>query len=108
MASTYKILGQITPTISTNTTLYTVPSATSAVCSTLTIAPTSTSGSVNVAVVPSGETLSTQHYIMYGIACNASNALYFTIGLTLAAGDSIVVNSSSSNIAFGLFGTEVA
>jgi hypothetical protein len=35
MATTYKVLGQQEPAITTETTLYTVPSATEAVCSTL-------------------------------------------------------------------------
>jgi hypothetical protein len=36
MTTTYKVLGQVNPSATTNTDLYTVPSATSAVCSTLT------------------------------------------------------------------------
>jgi len=37
MANTYKVLGQSNPSETTATTLYTVPSATSAVCSTIAI-----------------------------------------------------------------------
>ncbi len=38
MAETRKVLGQSNPSATTNTTLYTVPSATQAVASTLTVA----------------------------------------------------------------------
>jgi hypothetical protein len=38
MATTYKVLGQSNPSATTATTLYTVPSATSTIVSTITVA----------------------------------------------------------------------
>ena len=43
MATTYKVLGQSNPAATTATTLYTVPAATSAIASTITICNQSTS-----------------------------------------------------------------
>ncbi len=37
MANTYKILGQVSPSATTETDLYTVPAATSTVCSSISI-----------------------------------------------------------------------
>lgn len=108
MASTYKILGQVAPSITTDTDLYTVPAGTQAVCSTLTVCNRGGSTTFYVMVVPSGDTVSDENYLIYNVGINASDTLFFTIGITLNTGDKIVVNSSSSTLTFNLFGTEVA
>ena len=58
MATTYKVLGQSNPAATTATTLYTVPSAKSAVISSLTVCnQASTAATFRVAVRPAGATL---------------------------------------------------
>ena len=59
MATTYKVLGQSAPTAATATSLYTVPSATEAVISTINVVNThaSTADVIRIAVRPHGATL---------------------------------------------------
>jgi hypothetical protein len=107
MATTYKVLGQSNPAATTATTLYTVPSATSAVCSTLSVANIGVSTTFRVAIRPAGATLANQHYIVYDSAINAGAAVFLTIGVTLATTDVVTVYAGTANLAFGLFGSEV-
>lgn len=109
MAITYKVLGQVSPSINTDTTLYTVPAATSTVCSTLVVCNRSASGiSFRIAVRPAGATLSAEHYISYDSNVNANDSITLTIGITLAATDVVTVRASSASVSFNLFGSEIA
>jgi hypothetical protein len=56
MATTYKVLGQSAPTAATATSLYTVPSVTEAVISTINVVNThaSTADVIRIAVRPNG------------------------------------------------------
>ncbi len=107
--TTYKVLGQVAPAATTDTDLYTVPAATSAVISTLVIANLdATAATYRVAVRPAGETLADKHYIAYDISVGASDSTTLTLGLTLAATDVITVRSSTTTLAFNLSGTEIS
>lgn len=108
MASSYKVLGQVAPTATTQTTLYTTPALTQSVCSTLVICNRGTTASFRVAVVPSGDTLSNENYIVYDNYVNQYDTIFLTLGLTLSAGDVVTVYASSGDLSFGLFGTEIA
>lgn len=110
MPKAYKVLGQAAPAADTDTTLYTVPAGKSAVSSSLTICNRDAGivAAYRVAVVPSGATLSNQHYINYDKPLNAADTIALVLGLTLAAGDKIVVRASSANVSFGLFGSEIS
>lgn len=108
MASTYKVLGQIEPAAATATTLYTVPSATSAVCSTLVVCNTGVSTTFRVAVRPAGATLEDKHYIIYENIINANDSIFLTLGLTLAATDVVTVYAGTATVVFNLYGTEIA
>jgi hypothetical protein len=108
MAITYKVLGQSNPTATTNTDLYTVPAATSAVCSTLVICnQANTAATFRVAIRPAGATVATQHYISYDTNLNANDSITMTIGLTLAATDKVTVRASTGTVSFSLFGSEL-
>ena len=107
MANTMKVLGQSNPAATTATTLYTVPSATSAIVSSLTIANLGTSGTFRVAVRPGGASLANQHYLVYDLSLNANDMITLTIGVTLATTDVVTVYASNTSFAFGLFGTEI-
>ena len=110
MASTYKILAQSAPAAITETTLYTVPANTSAVVSTIAVAnQAGTSGTYRIAVRPSADATTAQkHYIVYGATVGASDSIMLTLGVTLAAGDKILVYASSANMGFSAFGSEIS
>lgn len=109
MATVYKILGQSNPSATTATTLYTVPSATSAVVSTIVIANLdSTSATFRIAVRPAGATLANSHYVAYNITVGASDSTTLTLGLTLATTDVITVYASTATITFSAFGSEIS
>ena len=107
MANTYKVLGQSSPAATTLTSLYTVPAATSAVTSTLTVCNYGVSTTVRVAVRPAGDGIANQHYIIYETAVNANDTLFFTIGLSLATTDVVSVYAGTATVSFNLYGTEI-
>jgi len=109
MATTYKVLGQSNPSATTATTLYTVPSATSTVVSTITICnQASSAATYRIAVRPAGATLAAQHYIVYGATVPASDTTTLTLGLTLATTDVVTVYASSATVSFNAYGSEIA
>jgi hypothetical protein len=109
MATTYKVLGQSNPAATTATTLYTVPSATSTVVSTITVCNIGTTvGTFRIAIRPAGATLANQHYLAYDATLSGADMLTFTLGLTLATTDVVTVYASSANFAFSIFGSEIS
>lgn len=103
----YKVLGQSSPSATTNTDIYTVPSAKSAVVSTISVCNTSSSAiTYRIAVRPAGATIATAHYNAYGVQLAANSTDYITIGITLAATDVITVWASAVDVAFSVFGDE--
>lgn len=108
MATAYKVLGQLNPSATTLTTLYTVPSVTSTVTSTLVICnQASTSGTFRVAIRPAGATIDPKHYISYDTVVPANDSISLTIGITLATTDVVSVYASSTSFSFNLFGSEI-
>ena len=109
MAITYKVLGQVNPPASGLTTLYTVPSNTQAVCSTLSICNLGSAlNTYRLAVRPSGATIANQHYIVYDAQVAGNDSKFLTMGLSLNASDVIsVYTPSNSGISFNLFGSEI-
>ena len=108
MATTYKVLGQTQPSATTNTSLYTVPSATSTVCSTLAICNMGVSTTYRVAVRPAGATLSNEHYLAYEAAINQYDTVMLTLGVTLATTDVVTVYAGTNNVTFQLYGSEIS
>jgi hypothetical protein len=108
-AEVLKVLGQLNPSATTATTLYTVPASTSTVVSTITVANQAASaGSFRIAIRPAGATLAALHYIAYDTAIPANNTIVLTLGLTLAATDVVTVYASSASISFSIFGSELS
>jgi hypothetical protein len=109
MPTTYKVLGQVNPSATTNTTLYTVPSATQAVVSTISVCnQAGTAATFRIAIRIAGSAISAEEYIVYGATVPASDSTFFTLGLTLAATDVITVYASSANVSFNAFGSEIS
>ena len=109
MATTYKVLGQSNPGATTATTLYTVPSATSAVVSTIVICnQDSVDATYRIAIRPAGATLAAEHYVAYDITVGGSDSTALTLGITLATTDIITVYGSTATLSFTAFGSEIA
>lgn len=109
MATTYKVLGQVQPSANTLTTLYTVPSATQTVISTLVIANLGGNATTyKIAIRPDGATIANKHYIAYDVSMAALDSITLTLGITLDASDVISVESFSGLVSFNLFGSEIA
>jgi hypothetical protein len=110
MATAYKVLAQNAPSATTETTLYTVPSSTSSVVSTISVCnQAGSSGTYRIAVRPAAdESTAAKHWIVYGATVAASDSIMLTLGLTLATGDVVRVYASSANMSFSAFGSELS
>jgi hypothetical protein len=109
MAVTYKVLGQAAPSTTSNVDLYTVPTATSTVVSTLTITNVNGAASLcRVYVRQSGATAAASNALVYDAYIQANDFNPITVGLTLAATDIITVQTGTANaLTFQLFGSEI-
>ena len=109
MATTYKVLGQSSPSATTATTLYTVPAATETIVSTVTVANrAATAGSYRIAIRVAGASLANSQYIAYDVSLPANASDTLTLGLTVGATDVITVYASSADFTFSAFGSEIA
>jgi hypothetical protein len=109
MATTYKVLGQSEPAATTAADLYTVPSATSTVVSSLSICNRATAAATfRISVRPAGAAQADQHYLCFDAPIAAKDTIILTVGLTLAATDVITVYSSNADTAFQAFGSELS
>jgi hypothetical protein len=110
MANTYKILGQSNPSATTEAVLYTVPSATQSIVSSIAICNrAATSATFRIAVRPSADATTTdKHYLVYGTTVGANDSIILTMGVTLAASDKILVYPSTGNISFSAYGSELS
>lgn len=109
MPTNYKVLGQSSPSANTDTTLYTVPASTQSVLSTISVCnrDTANAATFRIAVRPSGAALANQHYVAFDVQIGAASSIPWTIGVTLGATDVVTVRSSSTNLSFAAFGSEI-
>ena len=109
MATTYKTLGQAAPSATTSTDLYTVPAATSAIVSTLTIANRAASDATfRISQSLTGAALADKDYLVYDATVPGSGFITLTLGITMAATDKLRVYASSGDVSFNAFGTELS
>ena len=109
MANAYKILGQSAPSATTETDVYTVPSATESVISTIIIANrASSAGTFRIALRPDGGAIANSHYIAYDVPIAANDSTTLTLGITLNAADVVTVYCSSADMTVSIFGTEIS
>lgn len=109
MATAYKVLAQSAPSATTATDIYTVPSSTSTVISTIVVANRAAApATYRIAVRPNGATLANQHYIAYDVTVGASDSTTLTLGITLDAADVVTVYASTANLSFNAFGSEIS
>jgi hypothetical protein len=108
MPIAYKILGQLNPAANTQTTLYTTPASNQTVVSTIIVCNQSAvAGTFKLALIPSGQSLSTSRYISFDTQAPSNDSVMLTLGLTMASGDSIVANVSSSSFSVSAYGSEI-
>ncbi len=109
MAATYKILGQSAPAATTEVDLYTVPSSTDTVVSSVVVCNRGTSsGTFRIYVAAAGASTDNKQYLVYDANCAAKETITLTLGITLEATDELRVYASSANFSFNAFGTEIA
>lgn len=110
MPTTYKILGQSLPADTNSADLYTVPSATQAVVSSVVVCNLSSSAATfRLSTAVAGATLANSQYIAYDVTVGGNDSTIITIGATLGATDKIRVRSSSaSNLTFTAYGSEIS
>jgi hypothetical protein len=108
MATEYKILGQSAPAATTATNVYTVPSSTYAVVSTITVANRGTGAATyRISIRPNGDSQANQHYIAYDASLPGNDTIALTLGLTADASDVFTVYASTADLSFGVFGSEI-
>jgi hypothetical protein len=109
MATNYKVLGQSAPSATTATALYTVPSATESVISTITVCNRGTAtGSFRISVRPDGAALANQHYLAFDANIAAKDTIFLTVGATMDASDVLEVYASTADFSFTAFGSEIS
>jgi hypothetical protein len=109
MGNVYKILGQSSPSATTVTDLYTVPSATSTVCSSISICNRgATQTTFRISISAGGVLTTNKDYLYYDVTLAGNDTFIATIGVTLATTDKIRVYSGNSNLSFQVWGTEIS
>jgi hypothetical protein len=107
--TTYKVLGQAAPSATTETDLYTVPASTQTIVSTIVVANrAATSATYRISVSVAGAATATKDYLIYDATLAANSTTALTLGITLGATDKVRVYSSSANLSFNAFGSELA
>jgi len=108
MATIYKVLGQADTSASTATNIYTVPSSTEAIISTIVIANRGGSAAnFRLSVRPNGESQANKHYLAFDVTIAGNDSTTLTLGITLSATDVITAFASTTNLSWNVFGTEI-
>lgn len=109
MAETIKVLGQSNPSAATLTDAYTVPGATSAVVSSITVANRSaTPTAFRVSVAVAGAADSNEQYLFYDVPIAGNDTFTATLGVSLATTDVVRVRATLATLSFNVFGIEVS
>ena len=110
MAETLKVLGQVVPTATTLTALYTVPGSVSAVISSIIICNQNPATTIKfrISLAKSNAVDTPAQYIYYDLPLIANDTFIATVGISLAATDVVRVQSDTANVSFNLLGVEVA
>jgi hypothetical protein len=109
MATTYKILAQSAPISNTATPLYgPIGAGIQTVVSTLVVCNRGASSSTyRISVRENGAADNAKQYLVFDATVPAASTITYTLGITLRTGDAVYVFSSSNNISFNLFGSEI-
>jgi len=98
------VVKQSKPGATTLTDLYTVPGATSAMCSTITVCNQSaTATAFRISIAPAGAADATSQYLYYDIAIPGNDTFAATLGFPLATTDKVRVYNTLATLSFSLF-----
>jgi hypothetical protein len=111
MSDSLKVLAQAQPAANTLTTIYTVPNTVDigttissvVICNT---DPGFTVFRVSIAIGGAVDTL--KQYLYYDLSMDGNDTFIATIGISLAEGDEVRVQSASGLLTFNIFGVEVS
>jgi hypothetical protein len=108
MPTAYKVLGQVEYDGTGEDTLYTVPSSTQTVVSTLLVCNKNASaGTFDARIKVNNAGDDDKQYVAFEAPVLGKDTLFITVGITLAAGDVVAVKGSTADITFQLFGSEL-
>lgn len=112
MATVYKRLGAAAGngTIGTAANIYTCPSATAAVISTINVCNTSsTAATFTIGISTASATFQAAGYLFYQVSIAGNDSFTATIGATLDATNCyLVASSSATTVSFSVFGSEIS
>jgi hypothetical protein len=100
---------QGTSSVGTYSTLYTTPSNTQAVISTIAICNTaSAAATYRIGLDDTAGTPGASEWIVYGANVGANDTVFLTVGITLAPEKYIRVSSSVNTVTFSAFVSEIS
>jgi glucose-6-phosphate dehydrogenase assembly protein OpcA len=106
---TIKSASYLLPAANTLSTLYTVPSSTQAVVSTINVCNTaSADATYRIAIVPNGVSITNANYIVFNATISGNETIAFTQGITMGAQDVLSVFASTASVAFNAFKMEIS
>ena len=109
MADALKVLGQLDPSATTVTTLYTVPDKTMTTISSVVAANrTGSAITFRLSVHVDGAGADDKQYLYYDKSVAANDSLTIVIGITLNQDDVLKVYTSAVDMSFNLFGCETS
>jgi len=109
MAENYKVLSQNSPAAATAIKIYTVPSSTSTVISSILVCNRgTTTSSFRLSIRVAGEADAGKQYIYYNLKVPREDTFAATLGITITATDEIWVYAEKANQSFQIFGTEIS
>lgn len=101
------LLGQVAPSATSATTLYTCPSGKTTVVSTVALCNTGTADiTVRLAHRPAGATLTAAHYLLYDAAVAPGTTLALTWGVCMVATDVLTVYTDTATLSVSAWGDE--
>ena len=107
MADILKVLGQVDPSATTTTTLYTVPDMTQTTISSIVAANrTGSAITFRLSVHVAGAGADDKQYLYYDKSVAANDSLTIVIGITLNQTDVLKVYTSAVDMSFNVFGVE--
>ena len=107
MADTLKVLGQVDPSATTTTSLYTDPDKTMTTISSIVAANrTGSAITFRLSVHVAGAGADDKQYLYYDKSVAANDSLTIVIGITLNQTDVLKVYTSAVDMSFNVFGCE--
>jgi|TARA_A100001391_G_scaffold130378_1_gene89741 hypothetical protein len=109
MATAYKILGQTGDASANDVTLYTVPSSTETIVSSIVVCNREAADNTfRIAAKANGGSVANEDYLAFDTTISANDTITLTLGITLDATDIISVGASDANVSFSAFGSEIS